>query len=106
MRTVYLICLRAQYTLWALYLFSFLILYVLGFFVDTLGLRWILIPETIGMLLASIALSLVIVAIFVVQRGSRKDIQGADRFRLRGALPSMVLIAATIVYIVESLLER
>lgn len=105
MRRVYLICLLAQYALWALYLCSLVILYILGFFVDTVSLRWLLIPETEVVLFVSIALSLVVVATFVFQKIPGKSNENANEVALPWALPSMAITAGVLIYLVESLLK-
>lgn len=100
MRKLYVACRWVQYAIWVLYLTSLLILYVLGFFLDTLSVRWLLMPETVGVLLASIALSVIIVSIFVFQRLIGKTMKTAEKFGLLGALPSMCILAAAIMYFV------
>ncbi len=99
MRKAYVTCVRIQYTLWALYLCSLLLLYALGFFVDILSLRWFVIPETVGVVYSSIALSLVIVIIFIVQRVFGKDVEAADGFGVFGALPSILILGSTLLYL-------
>ena len=105
MRKVYMICVRALYGLWALYLCSLLLLYLLGFFVDTLSLRWILIPETEIMLFITVLLSLAIVTTFVCQRISGNSAEITDRIALPGVLPSMAVLATTIIYLIQAFLR-
>lgn len=104
MQRIYLICIRAQYALWALYICSFVILYVLGFVIDTLSFRWLLIPETEIIVGASVALSLAIVGMFFFLRTSSQRLDSQE-VRLRGVFPSMVVLAATIAYLVQSCLN-
>ena len=105
MRTVYSRCLQMQYTLWVLYLVGLLALYIIGFFVETLSLRWFLVPATVGVLIASIALSFVIVVLFFVHGSSVKGDENGSRFRLLCALPSMIMVVGTVIYLLEGLVK-
>jgi hypothetical protein len=104
MRKIYIAGLRIQYAVWGIYFLSLLFVYILSFFVDTLGLRWFLIPATLAMLSTTIALSVAIVAMFIVQ-GRRKDIGSADRFAILPALPSFLVLAGVFFYLLDRALR-
>ncbi|HAF15732.1 MAG TPA: hypothetical protein DCK99_18975 [Blastocatellia bacterium] len=93
----YSTCLWVQYVLWISYALSLLILYVLGFFINLLSLRWLLIPTTLGVLFVSIFLSVIVVGIFVYQKVAR-NVETSDSLTFFSALPSMFILAATIAY--------
>jgi hypothetical protein len=98
MERLYSVCLRTQYALWILYALSLLILYALGFFIDLLNVRWLLIPATLGVLLVSILLSVMVVSIFLYEKVA-KNTQTPNSPTFLGALPSVVILGGTIAYL-------
>lgn len=103
MGKLYSMSLWVQYALWISYAASLLILYVSGFFISLLSVRWLLIPATLGVLFGSIFLSVIIVGIFGYQRVSAKNAETPDSPSFFSALPSICILAATIVYLVGHL---
>lgn len=94
MRRLYSTCLRAQYGLWTLYALGVVSLYVLGFFVDTVNLRWSLIPVTLVMLPVGGLLAIVIVGLFMYETVLKTEINQNDRPSVLSVLPSMMFLTA------------
>lgn len=96
MRRLFWACLRAQYGVWILYALGLASLYVWGFFVSTLNLRWLLMPATLVVFPVSALLSLVIVGVFIYESVLGKGINQADRPSFLSVLPSMIFLTAMI----------
>lgn len=102
MRKPYLIILGIQYALWGLYVASLIGVYILGFSVDTLNVRWVLVPETLIIVSVSIALSFTLVVMFIAQR-VRRDIPPGDRFGVIGVAPSVLVVCGAFLWFVARL---
>ena len=98
MRAVYATVLTVQYAVWGIYIASIGGVYLLGFIVDTINIRWLLIPETIIVVPVSIILSLLVLAMFAV-RLRRGEIPTSHWLGVIGALPSMLIVCATLFYL-------
>ena len=98
MRKVYATVLTLQYAIWGVYLVTVVTVYLLGYIVDTLSIRWFLIPETLIVVAVSIVLSLAVSVMFILGH-IRGYIPTNHRLGLVGALPSMLIVCAAFFYI-------
>lgn len=101
MRNVYSICLWVQWIILGIYATGVFILYALGFFYDMLELRWLLIPATLGTIFTYGFLSLLIVSILLWQNVLAVTSQTEYRFSIISALPSIIMLACIIVYLLN-----
>jgi hypothetical protein len=79
---------------WTLCVLGLAGVFVSGFFVDTLNLRWLLIPVALVAFPISALLSLVIVGVFAYANVFTKGMNQADRPSFLSALPSMIFLTA------------
>jgi|SRR6267143_589138 len=99
MRRLYSACLRAQYWIWVLYAAGLAGLYFLGFFVNMLNLRWLLLPATLVVFPVAALLALVIVGIFIYESVRPEGMEQTDRLSFLSALPSMMFLTAMILIV-------
>jgi hypothetical protein len=100
MRAVYAAVLTVQYATWSIYIASIGGVYLLGFIVDTINIRWWLIPETLIVVAVSVVLSLVVLVMFAV-RLRRGEIPTSHWLGVIGALPSMLIVCAALFYFLQ-----
>ncbi len=100
MRRVYAAALICQYVIWGLYLASIIGIYLLGFIVDTLATRWLLITGTEIVVVLSVILSVTVSGMFIM-RLVRGEAAMKGWLGLGGALPSLLIVCATFFYFLE-----
>jgi len=97
-RRLYTSVLAVQYGIWGLYIASLIVMYVLGFFVDTVNIRWFLIPETLVVIVVSVILSIAVLVMFIA-----RPVQSGYQFGVIAALPSILIVGSTLLYILGRL---
>jgi hypothetical protein len=104
MRKIYTTVLITQYAIWGVYIASLVGIYLLGFIVDTLNIRWVLIPATLIVVALSIVLSLAVCVMFIL-RQVRGEIQSNHWLGLPSALPSIFVVGAALFYILGGIFK-
>src|SRR5947209_20104077 len=98
MQTLYARVLTLKYAIWGVYLLTIVTVYLVGYIVHTLSIRWFLIPETLIVVAVSIVLSLAVSIMFILGH-IRGYIPANHWLGLVGALPSILIVCATFFYI-------
>ena len=95
------IFLWVQWTVLGVYVTGVFILYVLGFFYNLLEVRWLLIPATLGAIFTYGIFSLLVVTSLLWQKVFTTSAQAEYRFSYISALPSIIMLACIIVYLLN-----
>lgn len=97
LRKLYVAALATQYILWGFYVAVVVFVYLLGFLVDTLNIRWFLLPLTLTVVAVGVGLSFVVVVAFTALQ-VRREGGASARLGMLAPFPSFLIFAGAVLY--------